>query len=131
MTDSDTEDDKPPRKRRVVKKKPPVMKSKKTNDQDDAFKKKIKEAIQINLSEYAEKKNLSQKQVSVINSFIEEHLSCFVLIGYNEAGDPISIVNAKTPKDSDSLGTLLQKFLMKYVDPPPYPGGGGPSSPLF
>ena len=33
-----------------------------------------------NLDDYAKKKNLSQKQVSVINSFIEEHLSCFILL---------------------------------------------------
>ena len=127
MTVEDDESKKPPRKKRVVKKKPPAMKSKKSDESGAEFKKKIQEAIKVNLTEYAREKNLTHKQISILNSYIEEHLSCFVLIGYNAAGDPVSIVNAKTPKDSDSLGTLLNKFLMKYVDPPPFPGqGGGP-----
>jgi hypothetical protein len=129
MTTEDDKPRKPSRKPRPVKKKPPTMKSKpsKKDEPSDSFKKKIQEAIKVNLSEYAREKNLTHKQVSALNSYIEEHLSCFVLIGYNAAGDPVSIVNAKTPKDSDSLGTLLNKFLMKYIDPPQFPGqSGGP-----
>jgi hypothetical protein len=129
MTAEDDKSKKPPRTPRQVKKKPPAMKSKanKKNQPSESFKKKVQEAIKVNLSEYAREKNLTHKQVSTLNSYIEEHLSCFVLIGYNAAGDPVSIVNAKTPKDSDSLGTLLNKFLMKYIDPPQFPGPtGGP-----
>ena len=105
-----------------------ITKSKKSDknelaDEVDAeekiFRNKIKAAIEANLAEYASKKNLSQKQISVINSFIEEHLSCFVLLGYSVKGDPVSLINAPTQQDSDALGTLLQKFLVKYIDPPP------------
>lgn len=124
MTDDGKE--KPPRKKRVVKKKSSPVKPKSTKKKtaEEVFRDKINEAIKVNLTEFAKQKNLTHKQVSSINSYIEEHLSCFVLIGYNAAGDPVSIVNAKTPKDSDSLGTLLNKFLMKYVEPPPFPGQG-------
>ena len=123
---TDDEKPKPEKRKRQVKKKTPTMKSKpvKKKTAEDVFRDKINEAIRVNLSEYAKQKNLTHKQVTSINSYVEEHLSCFVLIGYNAAGDPVSIVNAKTPKDSDSLGTLLNKFLMKYSDPPPFPGSG-------
>ena len=123
---TDDEKPKPEKRKRPVKKKTPTMKSKpvKKKSAEDLFRDKINEAIRVNLSEYAKEKNLTHKQVTSINSYVEEHLSCFVLIGYNAAGDPVSIVNAKTPKDSDSLGTLLNKFLMKYSEPPPFPGSG-------
>lgn len=84
----------------------------------DSYKKKIEAALEANLEEYIKNRNLNQKQISTINSFIEEHLSCFVLLGYTVNGDPVSLVNAPTQKDSDSLGTLLQKFLGKYTEPP-------------
>ena len=77
-----TEDDEKPvpkkstsRKKRVPSKsKPPKQPG------DDEYKRKIQKALEANLIEYAQKKRLSQKQITVINSFIEEHLSCFVLI---------------------------------------------------
>ena len=120
---TDDNDKKPQKKpRRVVKrKKKEVNEDPKETELDESFKKKIQLAIQTNLSDYAKKRNLSKKQISIINSFIEEHLSCFVVLGYTVAGDPVTLVNAKTQKDSDSLGTLIQKFLVKYIDPPPPP----------
>ena len=129
---TDDEKDKPQKKKAPAKKKASVRKAKpaKAKTPEEAFRDKINEAIRVNLTEFAKQKNLTHKQVSSINSYIEEHLSCFVLIGYNAVGDPVSIVNAKTPKDSDSLGTLLNKFLVKYTDPPPFPGQG-PGGPFM
>lgn len=116
MTAKDDKPSRKPRRPRAKKKKEPVEDV--DDNIDEAFKKKIQRALQDNLIEMAKRKNLSQKQISIINSFIEEHLSCFVLLGYTVNGNPVSLVNAPTQKDSDSLGTLLQKFFMKYVDPP-------------
>lgn len=124
MTDS--EDKKPSRKstaRKTTQNKKAVKRETESVEDDDlsmdaAYKKKIQKALQENLVEIARRKNLSKKQVSVINSFVEEHLSCFVLLGYTVNGNPVSLVNAPTQKDSDSLGTLLQKFFVKYIDPP-------------
>lgn len=121
--DSDKTPKRPQRKttRKVTEKK--TTKSKKENISSDAtdkeFRDKIQKALQANLTDIARRKNLSRKQVSVINSFIEEHLGCFILLGYSANGEPVSIVNAPTQKDSDSLGTMIQKFLVKYIDPPP------------
>ena len=101
-------------------------KTESVDESDKEYKDKIRKALQANLMDFAKKKNLSQKQVTVINSFIEEHLSCFILLGYTTTGEPVTVVNAPTTKDSDSLGTLIQKFLIKYTDPPQnplFPGG--------
>lgn len=105
-------------------KKPPAKKKRgrppgKNNSGDEEYKKTIQKALEANLIEYAKAKRLSKKQLTIINSYIEEHLSCFVLLGYTVSGEPITLVNSPTTKDSDSLGTLLHKFLVKYMDPPP------------
>lgn len=127
------DDDKKPQRRtkKTTKKVPRTRKKQLKKDEDvevstdsenkkisDSYKKKIEAALEANLEEYIKNRNLNQKQISTINSFIEEHLSCFVLLGYTVNGDPVSLVNAPTQKDSDSLGTLLQKFLGKYTEPP-------------
>ena len=122
------EDDKKPKKKTAPRRKTVKKKEEIETEEDIAerlFRKKIKAAIEANLMEYAVQKNLSKKQINTINGFIEEHLSCFVLLGYSVDGEPISIVNARTQQNSDALGTLLQKFLIKYIDPP------GPPSQLF
>lgn len=123
-----SKDDKSPKKRNTKKdtpKKPVTRKKASKEDQvDDSTRKKITAALRANLDEYARKKDLTQKQAAVINSFVEEHLSCFVLLGYTVGGEPVTVINAVTQKDSDSLGTLLQKFLSKYIEiPPPFPPG--------
>lgn len=119
----DTDDSKPPRK---TPKRAPRRKSKKKETEESKEKKEehilkrqIQEALSANLTDYVKKKNLSQKQVTILNSFIEEHLSCFILLGYTVDGNTLSIVNAQTQKDSDSLGTLLQKFIVKHLPEPP------------
>ena len=109
------------------KKKKPSSRARKTppvpsNDESE-LKQQIQEALAANLSDFVKKKNLSQKQVTVLNSFIEEHLSCFILLGYTVDGNTLTVVNASSQKDSDSLGTLLQKFIVRHIEPPIGPPG--------
>lgn len=113
--------DKSPKKNSTGKRGRPRKKKIEADEQDlnDKFNDKIRAALEANLADYAKKKNLSQKQVSTISSFVQEHLSCFIILGYTVGGEPVTIVNATTQKDSDSLGTAIQKFLAKYSDPPP------------
>ncbi len=119
--------DKTPRKRSTKKKTTSRSRAKKKEeepeddnlDDNDAFTLKIRAALEANLHDYAKKKNLSQKQVQAISSFVEEHLGCFIILGYTVGGEPVTVVNATTPKDSDSLSALLQKFFAKYSDPQP------------
>ena len=104
----------------------PSKKKTKPSELDKSYRDKIEKAIRSNLGEYVKRRNLSQKQIAVMNSYLEEHLDCFVLIGYTATGEPITILNAPTQKDSDSLGTLTQKFMSKFIDP-----GSGPLPPQF
>ncbi len=111
---------KPARKRAPAKRASGKKKTTKKSSEEE-YKSKIQKALALQLDDYLKNRTLSQKQISTINSFIEEHLSCFVLLGYTVDGDPVSLLNANTQKDSDSLGTLLQKFMAKNVEPPSIP----------
>ena len=111
---------KPARKRAPAKRASGKKKTTKKSSEEE-YKSKIQKALALQLDDYLKNRTLSQKQISTINSFIEEHLSCFVLLGYTVDGDPVSLLNANTQKDSDSLGTLLQKFTAKNVEPPSIP----------
>ena len=117
------EDDKSPKKRPVKKpRRTSTAKKKITKSKEELkneeYKKQIQDALKANLDEYLKNRSLSQKQISSINSLIEEHLSCFVLVGYTVDGEPVTLINAQSQKDQDSLGTILQKVLKKYSDPP-------------
>lgn len=116
MVSSDDSEKGPPRRKRA-------KKPKKTTEEelDEQYKKKITAAIEANLKDYAKRKSLSQRQVSTIISFVEEHLSCFVMLGYTFEGEPLTILNAPTSKDADSLAHLLQKFVSRYTEGPPQP----------
>ena len=106
-------DDKPSRKKTNRKKKT-------ESDQDELgenIEKKIEAAIKLNLAEAAKKRKICHRQMENINSFVEEHLGCFVLLGYTIDGEPVSLVNAKSQQDSDSLGAAIQRFINKYQDP--------------
>ena len=59
-------------------------------------------------------RRLSMKTVS---GNLQEHLACFILIGYTMDGDPIQMMFAPTPKDIDSLSTNLQKFILDSAGP--------------
>ena len=111
---------KPARKRTPAKRTTGKKKTTKKSSEEE-YKSKIQKALALQLDDYLKNRTLSQKQISTINSFVEEHLSCFVLLGYTVDGDPVSLLNANTQKDSDSLGTLLQKFMAKNVEPPTIP----------
>ena len=112
---------KKPARKRTPAKRPTGKKKTTKKSSEEEYKSKIQKALALQLDDYLKNRTLSQKQISTINSFVEEHLSCFVLLGYTVDGDPVSLLNANTQKDSDSLGTLLQKFMAKNVEPPSMP----------
>jgi hypothetical protein len=112
-------DDKQPKRKSSRKS---SRKKSKEEELDEEIEKKIEAAFRLNLVEAAKKKKASHKQMTNINSYIEEHLGCFLLLGYTIDGDPVTLVNAKTQKDSDSLGASIQRFMMKYQDPTPPAG---------
>ena len=114
-------DDKSSKKKKPTRSRRKKVEPENVPGDDEYLKKQITEALQAKLTDYVKRKNLSQKQVTVLNSFIEEHLSCFILLGYTVDGNTLTVVNASTQKDSDSLGTLMQKFIVRHLDPPQLP----------
>jgi len=58
----------------------------------------------------------SKRDLDALNSQILEFLNCFILLGYNSEGEPISIISAHNQQEADSLGTLLNKFIFKQQD---------------
>lgn len=72
----------------------------------------IKSALETHLVEYSKKKQARKRNIDQLTGIIEEYLGSFVLLGYNYEGESITVVSANTQQHSDSLSTLLQKFMM-------------------
>ena len=74
-----------------------------------------------------------RRNITTMCALMEEYLSCYIVIGYTIDGKPVSITNAKEPKDYDSLSTALQRFLIEgtygpcgpFDGPGPLDGPGG------
>ena len=50
--------------------------------------------------------------INAIGDHLQEHLGCFLLVGYTINGDPLNITYAPTPRDMDSLNTGLHRYIM-------------------
>lgn len=72
----------------------------------------IRNALETHLLEYANKKNEQRRDLDELTSIIEEFADSFVLLGYNYDGEPLTLVSATTQQQADSLGTLIQKFVV-------------------
>ena len=72
----------------------------------------IRAALETHLVEYAKKRTNQKRNVEQLTTTIEEYLSSFVLLGYNYDGEPVTLVSANTQQHSDSLSTLIQKFIV-------------------
>jgi hypothetical protein len=72
----------------------------------------IRAALESHLHEYAIKKQDQKRNLEQLTSIIEEYLGSFVLLGYNYDGESVTLVSATTQQQSDSLSTLIQKFIV-------------------
>ena len=95
-------------------------KKRRSRDDNEGFE-LIRAALESHLVEYAKKRQDQKRNVEQLSSIIEEYLSSFVLLGYNYDGEPVTLVSASTQQQSDSLSTLIQKFIMSQIP------GAGPS----
>jgi len=43
-------------------------------------------------------------------------LNSFILIGYNFDGKPVTLISAHNQQEADSLGALLNKFLLSSAE---------------
>ena len=130
MTDDSSEtdplsaffDDEPPVKRSKPKKKTSTRKSRSKKSGDSTGYDLIRAALESHLIDHARKRQDQKRNVEQLSSIIEEYLSSFVLLGYNYDGEPITLVSASTQQQSDSLSTLIQKFIISSHGPPGGPG---------
>lgn len=77
----------------------------------DEFNKMLREA----LIEHAEKHSrITNNYLDAMCSVLEEFMQTFVLLGYNLDGEPVTIVNALTPRDADALSAAVNRFFMQH-----------------
>ena len=99
-----------------------MMKDKKPSKSDkikDSFdpnaNKEVKElthnALVSFLKDQLKEKANNKQDLDVLSSQILEYLNCFILLGYNFNGEPISIISAHNQQEADSLGSLANKFI--------------------
>ena len=63
------------------------------------------------LKEQIAEKDSKKTDMDALNAQIQEFLNCFILIGYNFQGEPITMISAHNQQEADSLGALLNKFV--------------------
>ena len=51
--------------------------------------------------------------IKIMGNNLQEHLGCFMLIGYTLDGHPVNMTYAPTPQDMDALNTGFHKFIMQ------------------
>lgn len=86
--------------------------SKKSRKKNNEGYELIRAALESHLVEHAKRKHDQKRNMEQLVSIIEEYLGSFILLGYNYDGEPVTLVSASTQQQSDSLSTLLQKFIM-------------------
>lgn len=82
-------------------------------------KKEINNQIQALLKETLQEQRIEAvrkvaNNVQAIETTLEEFLKSFVLLGYSFDGTPVTLVNAKTQQDADSLSTAVSRFFAKH-----------------
>lgn len=75
----------------------------------------LPEIIQSELDDYISRKKLNHETAEVLTDMITEHMSCFLILGYDYEGNSITIQNSNTQKDVDSLNTLIHKYIFTHA----------------
>ena len=55
-------------------------------------------------------------------SIAEEFLHSFIIMGYTQTGEPVTITSAKDQQQMDALHTSLQRFIAMFMGGGPMPG---------
>ena len=75
----------------------------------------IADALESCLGEYKERKKVSQDNIEIVSSVIEEYLQNFLIVGYNYDGEMLAYTSAKTQLQVDALNTGLQKYIIQNI----------------
>ena len=68
------------------------------------------------LREQISEQTIQRKDIEVLTAQILEFLNSFILIGYNFEGKPVTLISAHNQQEADSLGALLNKFLINSAE---------------
>ena len=82
-------------------------------EEPEATEKLIEAALRSHLLKYSDKKIGHKKSIHHISGLVHEHLSSFIVVGYNYDGDPMSVTVANTRQETDALCTLMHKFILQ------------------
>jgi hypothetical protein len=84
---------------------------------EEASEKLIESALQSHLLEYAEKKASRKRTIDDTLNLVNEHLSSFIILGYDYNGNPMQCINVNTQQEADSLCSLVNKFVLQHSNP--------------
>ena len=89
--------------------------------------KQLKQMIHDQLLAYTQQKKLDKKTFTELTEIVSEFLNCFVILGYNCTGEPVTLVSCKSQQHADSLGTLVQRFIATTPGPSDFDPPNDPS----
>ena len=89
--------------------------------------KQLKKMIHEQLLAYTQQKKLDKKTFTELTEIVNEFLNCFVILGYNYTGEPVTLVSCKSQQHADSLGTLVQRFIATAPGPTDFDPPNDPS----
>jgi len=88
-----------------------------TEDIITAESKQLKQLIHDQLLVYTQQRKLDKKTYTELTEIVNEFLNCFIILGYNYTGEPVTLVSCKNQQHADSLGTLVQRFIATSPSP--------------
>lgn len=95
--------------------KKPTRKSSPKSTSEGLNSKQFQQMLKDALVEYSKShQRKTDDTLDSINSVLEEFLQSFIMIGYDEAGKPMTLINAKSQRDADALSTALSRFFMQH-----------------
>lgn len=77
----------------------------------------VEAALRSHLLEYASKKQQRSNSLRDTATLVQDHMSSFVILGYDYNGNPIQCINVNTQQEADSLCALVNKFVMQHSSP--------------
>ena len=90
---------------------------KKQQAKEEATDKLIEAALRSHLIEYADKKSKKKRALNDTLHLVNEHMSSFIVLGYDYNGNPVQCMNVNTQQEADSLCTLVHKFVASHSGP--------------
>lgn len=86
-----------------------------TEPVDINVKELLQEMLKVRINESKENKKVADIHGALVST-IGEFLNNFMLIGYDNDGNPVALTKASTPLESDALHSLLVKFFSIHMN---------------